>query len=463
LLAWLFTSFRKEVESGRVVLGVETHATRLALESLIGIRVTYLPHPVDAKPVWRKSRGNSGEKSSKCEDVLTTEGTEGEQGRAQETCDGAKFSNPSTSELALDSENTALIRSADAPSSSPVTTQSLLATTPEASLPSTSYAPPATSAKPIVFGCYGAARWEKGSDIFQEAIRLVLDGAISTTKCTKGHEKGEGISTTDNSDIHGRGDAGLCLDKPSGAASGYAEALRAETRKMAGTRGNQLADSMEFLKGHSQAGLQMDSQKDRSIPLANDPSASEKNSESVSISEICGQNSSSTETSHSTLDALRFVIQWVEDFRDGEGNLVSIDPWLREHPQVEVIGRYFQGDEYDEQLEQTDVMVLPYRSPYMLRVSRVVIEAMIHGMPVIATKSTTLFEQAQEFGTVVACDGADAKSLAEAIWNLVTDFERMQHEALGKSEIARTNFSVKYFRELLIKCSSPSLHFFKNN
>jgi hypothetical protein len=46
LLAWLFTSFRKEVESGRVVLGVETHAMRLALESLIGIRVTYLPHPV---------------------------------------------------------------------------------------------------------------------------------------------------------------------------------------------------------------------------------------------------------------------------------------------------------------------------------------------------------------------------------------------------------------------------------
>jgi len=28
----------------------------------------------------------------------------------------------------------------------------------------------------------------------------------------------------------------------------------------------------------------------------------------------------------------------VEDFRDDSGNLVSIDPWLREHPQVEVIG-----------------------------------------------------------------------------------------------------------------------------
>jgi hypothetical protein len=46
LMAWLFRQLRKEVESGRVVLGVETHAMRRALESLIGMKVTYLPHPV---------------------------------------------------------------------------------------------------------------------------------------------------------------------------------------------------------------------------------------------------------------------------------------------------------------------------------------------------------------------------------------------------------------------------------
>ena len=46
LMAWLFASLRKKVESGRVVLGVETHAMRRALEGLIGMKVTYLPHPV---------------------------------------------------------------------------------------------------------------------------------------------------------------------------------------------------------------------------------------------------------------------------------------------------------------------------------------------------------------------------------------------------------------------------------
>jgi hypothetical protein len=46
LMAWLFASFRTEVESGRVVMGVETHAMRRALEALIQMPVVYLPHPV---------------------------------------------------------------------------------------------------------------------------------------------------------------------------------------------------------------------------------------------------------------------------------------------------------------------------------------------------------------------------------------------------------------------------------
>ena len=47
-------------------------------------------------------------------------------------------------------------------------------------LPATSYPLPATSAKPIVFGCYGAARREKGSDIFQEAIKRILKNEVAS-------------------------------------------------------------------------------------------------------------------------------------------------------------------------------------------------------------------------------------------------------------------------------------------
>ena len=349
LMAWLFGQLRNEVESGRVVLGVETHAMRRALEGLIQMPVVYLTHPVEAS-----TSGLQGGTTNH-----TNIHERGRQGDAQGTCAGASEPDSLASELADAPVSESPTRSASAiPCFDP--RPSSLDSRPKS--PANSNSPPGTSAKPIVFGCYGAARWEKGSDIFLKAIRLVL-------------QKAEKLKSLD--------------PRPSALDSSLA------------------------------------------ATAAGRP--------------------------------LRFAIQWVEDFRDDSGNLVSIDPWLKNHPQVEVIDRYFQGDEYERHLERTDVMVLPYRSPYRLRVSRVVIEAMMSGMPVIATKGTTLFEQAKEYGTVVACDGADAKSLAEAIWNLVTDFERMQHEAHGKSEIARTNFSVKYFRELLIKFSSPSLHFFKNN
>ena len=73
LIAWLFENLRGEVENGKVVLGVETHAMRRALEGLIRMPVVYLPHPVEAQG------GTSVERreSSKCEDVLTTTGKAG--------------------------------------------------------------------------------------------------------------------------------------------------------------------------------------------------------------------------------------------------------------------------------------------------------------------------------------------------------------------------------------------------
>ncbi len=75
--------------------------------------------------------------------------------------------------------------------------------------------------------------------------------------------------TTDGSDGHGYGTAG----------------------------GNQRADSAEFSEGHSQAGLQMDSEKLASIRSANDSRASGEqtgsDSESVLIRDIRGKNSSS--------------------------------------------------------------------------------------------------------------------------------------------------------------------------
>jgi GT2 family glycosyltransferase len=75
-----------------------------------------------------------------------TESIEGGQGDAQGTCAGAAFSNPSTSELARDSENTSLTRFASEPASSlPAISRSLLAKAPKAPSPATSYSLLATA------------------------------------------------------------------------------------------------------------------------------------------------------------------------------------------------------------------------------------------------------------------------------------------------------------------------------
>ena len=65
--------------------------------------------------------------------------------------------------------------------------------------------------------------------------------------------------------------------------------------------GNQPADSKEFLDGQSQAGLQMDKQKDHTIRPANDPTASGEYSSSVPIRDIRGKNAFSLDTGHSPL------------------------------------------------------------------------------------------------------------------------------------------------------------------
>jgi hypothetical protein len=68
---------------------------------------------------------------------------------------------------------------------------------------------------------------------------------------------------------------------PTRSASGPAVALR--VGELVGDRGNQLADSKGFLEGQSQAGLQMDNQKDPTTRSANDLLASRKQSDENSV------------------------------------------------------------------------------------------------------------------------------------------------------------------------------------
>jgi glycosyltransferase involved in cell wall biosynthesis len=273
LFLFCIRALRNEVAAGKVVLGAETGPMTRALTEATGVGFTYLPHPVELSakhlPATRDSVGRLGAPS------------------------------PQTP-VSVD-------RQGDLSAASPPV--------------------PAASADPIVFGCYGAARHEKGSDVLQRAIALVLENRP---------------------------------DMPA-----------------------------------------------------------------------------------------RFVFQWMEDFADEEGNMIHLDPEVAAHPKVQVIRGHFSEGGYERQLAATDVMLLPYRSPYRLRVSRVVIEAMNLGMPVVATRATTLWSQLSEYGVGAGCDDGSADSLATAICGVAKEFTRLAAEARGKAGQSQEHFSVKNFRKTL--------------
>jgi len=147
----------------------------------------------------------------------------------------------------------------------------------------------------------------------------------------------------------------------------------------------------------------------------------------------------------------RFVLQWLTDFSLPSGGMAQLPAALRQHSRVKIVDRYFAEGEYAQRLAGTQVLLLPYRcSSYTLRVSRVVIEAMVHGLPVVATRGTTLAEQAEAFGAAVLCEDENVESLVAAMETMERNFEALAATAREQQAKAREHFSVRQFRETLM-------------
>ena len=147
----------------------------------------------------------------------------------------------------------------------------------------------------------------------------------------------------------------------------------------------------------------------------------------------------------------RFAIQWIEDFQDDSGREVTKLPSLLKDQRVEFITEYFKDNAYEERLSQTDVLLLPYRlSSYKLRGSRVVIEAMINGIPVVTTEGSTLATQAEQYGAGILCRDGDTESLVNAIHHMEQNYCELKRVAEMREQSARDHFSVKEFRRMLI-------------
>jgi GT2 family glycosyltransferase len=134
--------------------------------------------------------------------------------------------------------------------------------------------------------------WVKGRFLPAEKLKDFLTTDDTDNHGYQKHQHGNAQGTCAGAAFSNRFTSELARDcenaSPTRSASGPAEALFADHGEIGSAGGNQLADSKEFLECQSQAGLQMDNQKDPTIRTANDPSASGEYSSSVLIRDIRG-------------------------------------------------------------------------------------------------------------------------------------------------------------------------------
>jgi len=145
---------------------------------------------------------------------------------------------------------------------------------------------------------------------------------------------------------------------------------------------------------------------------------------------------------------LTFTLQWIDDFTSDGGRVHTKSLALLADPQIRFLTRYFVNGEYTQYLTQTQVMLLPYRlSSYQVRGSRVVIEAVVNGIPVIVTRGTTLADVVASFGAGIQCEDGDPQSLCLAIQEMDSRFEELSARAQETQTLAARHFSVAAFRE----------------
>jgi glycosyltransferase involved in cell wall biosynthesis len=95
-------------------------------------------------------------------------------------------------------------------------------------------------------------------------------------------------------------------------------------------------------------------------------------------------------------------------------------------------------------------MLLPYRlASYKLRGSRVAIEAMTRGIPIVTTFGTALAEQSKKYGAAVLFENNDVEDLVNAIRQADENFKELKIVAQQRKQFAQTHFSVANFREIL--------------
>lgn len=148
--------------------------------------------------------------------------------------------------------------------------------------------------------------------------------------------------------------------------------------------------------------------------------------------------------------AHRFSIQWIDPFVLPTGEWCRADT-LRSHHQVTLIDHPLDSESYQKKLKTVNCMVLPYRnSSYYARVSRIAVEAIYLGIPIIYTHGGWLAETVEAFGAGIGIQDESVSELMEAIEQMTVDYAHYRQAALLSVNKAKHYFSAANFYEQLL-------------
>lgn len=155
---------------------------------------------------------------------------------------------------------------------------------------------------------------------------------------------------------------------------------------------------------------------------------------------------------------VEFCIQWVDSFSLPDGRLCNADA-LDNYRFVRLIKQPLLSDDYQRVLSQTHCMVLPYRnSSYYARLSRIAVECVCLGIPMIYTKGGWLEDVVDEFGAGVGIRDESVDELIAAIATVTENYESLRKDALKKRTKAQQYFSGETFCRLIFEVNSQEAH-----
>lgn len=153
----------------------------------------------------------------------------------------------------------------------------------------------------------------------------------------------------------------------------------------------------------------------------------------------------------SRVEGWKFTIQWTDPFMLPDGQECAPGELLEHSQQVEIVDKPLDSDEYRSLLENVDCMVLPYRnSSYYARLSRILVEAVCLGIPIIYTKSGWMEETVLEYGSGKGIEDGDYLALADAITELSDNYSFYKVQAKKNAKKAINYFSANNFVKSLL-------------